>query len=355
MLHRGYVRKALLITNSLHGLKTVIERRGPGYLGYLLTGVVVPRLAYDYLWGPDAPAPMRAAFIRAAGRRASATYTAPSLDGPPEEAMNRLHRARITGVRHLLDNRPRLLRRHRDRGTAFAADRDADRRDFNARFGASILTEASARALLRDCAARVTNGYKDYAPIDFGGGLTLGRFVTTDSGTGRWDFFNRRIVTPIVRGARVLDLGCNNGSLPLMMLRAGARAVVGIEGTPEIAELARANGRILAWRDIRTYDFEVIAGDMRRFLTEPLGTFDVITAFCSLYYLPEEDMARVIAKAAASGATLVLQANEAITNLPARASELRRLMEANGYASVTVHQFPGFARPLLVGRTRKEP
>lgn len=343
-----------MTTDNLRGIKTVLERRGPGYLGYLLTGVVVPRLAYDYVWGPSAPRAVRDAFTRASARWASPTYSEPVVDEPVEASMDRLHRARITGFRHLLRGQPRLMRRHRDRGAAFAAERDADRRDFNERFGASLLTEASARRLLRDSAARVTNGYKDYAPIDFGGGITLGRFVATDSGTGRWDFFNRRIVAPLVRGARVLDLGCNNGSLPLMMLRAGARAVVGIEGTPEIADLARANGRILAWRDIRNYDFEVITGDMRLFLTEPLGPFDVITAFCSLYYLPEEDMARVIAKAAASGATLVLQANEAITNLPAGASALRHLMESNGYPAVTVHHFPGFARPLLVGRTQKE-
>jgi SAM-dependent methyltransferase len=267
---------------------------------------------------------------------------------PPEHAMNELHRAGITGFRHIL-NASGALRRHARRGVAFAAHRNADRAAFNAHFRASLLTEASARALLHETAARVTNGYKDYAPIDFGGGITLGRFLTTDSGTGRWQFFNRTIVAPLARGARVLDLGCNNGSQPLMMLRAGAREVVGIEACPEIAELARVNGRVLAWRDIADYDFRVVTGDMRLFLSEDLGRFDLITAFCSLYYLPEADMARVIAKAAASGATLVLQANESITNLPANARRLRRLMTAHGYPNVRVYEYPRYRRPLLVG------
>ena len=59
-------------------------------------------------------------------------------------------------------------------------------------------------------------------------------------------------------------------------------------------------------------------------------------------------MARIIAKAAAMGATLVLQANEAIDNLPARAAILERLMVSNGYPDVRVHAPSGFARPLLV-------
>ena len=86
-----------------------------------------------------------------------------------------------------------------------------------------------------------------------------------------------------------------------MMLRAGAREVVAVEFTPAIAEFARLNARILSWRDVRPYDIQVLTGDMRLFLTEDLGVFEVVTAFCSLYYLPEEDMARIIRKAAVDG------------------------------------------------------
>ena len=52
-------------------------------------------------------------------------------------------------------------------------------------------------------------------------------------------------------------------------------------------------------------------------------------------------MARVIRKAAAWRATLVLQANEAIDNLPAQSAILRRLMEENGYPAVHTHAFAG--------------
>jgi SAM-dependent methyltransferase len=329
----------------------VIRRRGIGYLSYLVNGFALPRLAYAYGWGPSAPPFIRGRFRRACANRGVPTTAALPTGEPLAVAMERLHQAKITGVRTLFDgDGPPELRQHRaEDEVAFAAERDADREAYNARFGASLLTEASARDLLRTAASRVTNGYKDYAPIDFGGGLTLGRFVTTDSGTGRWQFFNRSVVAPLVRGRRVVDLGCNNGSMPLMMLRDGARSVVGIEGTPEIADLARTTGRILSWRDMRAYDFRVITGDMRRFITDDLGSFDVVTAFCSLYYLPVNAMAAIVARAAAAGATLVLQANESIRNLPARTADLTALMEVNGYPGVAVHRYPGFGRPILVG------
>jgi hypothetical protein len=57
-----------------------------------------------------------------------------------------------------------------------------------------------------------------------------------------------------------------------------------------------------------------------------------------------------VRKAAAHRATLILQANDAIDNLPAHAADLQRLMLDNGYADVDLHRAHGFVRPLLVGR-----
>jgi SAM-dependent methyltransferase len=339
---------------ALTGLGTVVRRRGVGYLAYLLTGVTAPRLAYQLVWGPAAPAPIRKVFRRASRRLARKVPIDAPLPlnrsvGWIEAVMDRAHAAGLTGLRQGLDAPLTALRRHRDRGAVFAAERDADRCAFNARFNRAILTEARARRLLEEVRSKVTT-YHDYAPIDFGGGLTVGQVASSDSGTGRWEVFNRPVVAPLVDGRRVLDLGSNNGSMPLMMLRSGARSVVGIEGSPEIADLARLNAQVLAWRDIRSYDIRIVTGDMRRCLDDDFGAFDVVTAFCSLYYIPEPDMARIIARAAGWGATLVLQANEAIDNLPARAATLRRLMQENGYPDVETHEFPGFARALLVGR-----
>jgi SAM-dependent methyltransferase len=362
------------VTRTLRGVRTVVRRRGIGYLGYLVTGVALPRLAYAVGWGAAA-SPLARALFHAAARiattpappararelgaalRAATTIAEPEPSVSAEGILDRAHAEGVTGLavffkpaEHPHDPIDlRHVRLHRKRGVLFMMERDRDRAAFNDTFGASLLTEASARRLLRDVKATLPSGYRDYGPIDFGGGLTVGEIASTDSGTGRWDFFTGPVVAPLVAGRRVLDLGSNNGSLPLMMLRAGARRVVGIEGDPAIAAFARLNARILAWRDLRDYDIEIVAGDMRLCVTSELGQYDVVTAFCSLYYLPEEDMARVIRKAAGMRAALVLQANESIDNLPAKARDLRRLMTDNGYPDVHVHDYPGFARPLLVG------
>ena len=61
-------------------------------------------------------------------------------------------------------------------------------------------------------------------------------------------------------------------------------------------------------------------------------------------------MARIVRTAASMGAVLVLQANEAIDNLPAKAADLLALMEQHGYSKVDLHAPVGFVRPLLIGR-----
>ena len=366
------------LNQTLRGVVTVARRRGPSYFAYLAHGVVWPRASYELSWGPRAAAIAQGLFAAVAdwsGEQVSPeTLAAAGLLALPDAAvagpvavrelealMDAAHRQGITGLDRAFGRLKRGdegalrfadlagARRYRPGSVRFLAARDRDRLAFNARFGTSLLTEAAARRAIRKHREAVPEGYRNYAPIDFGGGLTVGQIASTDSGTGRWDVFNAEVVAPLVHGRRVLDLGSNNGSLPLMMLRAGAARVVGIEGTPAIADFARSNARILAWRDIRRYDVEILTGDMRVFLSGDLGPFDVVTAFCSLYYLPEPDMARVIAKASAMGAVLILQANDAIDNLPAKRGDLHGLMRDNGYSNITVYAPPGFTRPLLVG------
>jgi 2-polyprenyl-3-methyl-5-hydroxy-6-metoxy-1,4-benzoquinol methylase len=366
------------LVRTARGAGTVLRRRGIRYIGYLGLRVLWPRLAYRLLWGDSAPRAGRAIFSASSRLLTTSPSDAdlrdaqlladprdPSVSGAIEAAemealMDRAHAAGITGVRFAFDCAVQTdtackftampqARAHARRGAAFHAARDEDRRAFNERFGATLLTEAAARERLRALKAGVPSGYRDYAPIDFGGGLTVGQIYSTDSGTGRWDFFNRHIVGPLIDDKRVVDLGANNASMSLMMARAGAREVVAVEASPAIAEFARLNAGIFSWREMRKLNIDVRTGDMRMFVDEDLGTFDVVTAFCSLYYLPEDDMARVIRRAASMGATLILQANEAIHNLPASAMQLARLMGANGYPRVRVTERPGFARPLLVG------
>jgi SAM-dependent methyltransferase len=284
-----------------------------------------------------------------------------------ETEMNLLHIQGVTGVSSTFGNvlvdpegkAPWFIdlegtRNHASRGWFFQICRDQDRTKLNLRYGREIMTEALARVHLAE-GAREGPGW--YAPVDFGGGLTSGGFWSVDSGTGRWESLNRRVVAPLVRGKRVLDLGSNNGLFPLMMLREGAREVVGFEISESFLGQARLVRQILEWRDLRSYPVRLQQGDMRELLEQDWGPFDAVTAFCSLYYLEPGSMARVIQKVSELAPLIIIQANdrtrpEASDRKTEKSSSryLKNLLEVNGFSRVEIHNPRGFSRPLLVGR-----
>ena len=237
---------------------------------------------------------------------------------------------------------------------AFLWQRDQDRSKYNRIYGRDIMTEAKSR---QELARQKTEGPGWYAPIDFGGGLAVDGFWSVDSGTGRWEFLNGAVVAPLVRGKRVLDLGPNNGVMPIMMLRAGAREVVGLELSQDFIQEARLVQRVFEWRDMRCYALTLHHENMLAILDKDWGSFDVITAYCSLYYLEPEQMAAVVRKAASMAPVMVLQANdhtrsEAADQKAEKSSSayLQRLLVENGFPCVNVYAPRGFSRPLLVGK-----
>jgi len=228
--------------------------------------------------------------------------------------------------------------------------RDKDLKLYNQIYKQNHLTEQKARELLKS--------YKGhwYAPIDFGGGLAIRGFWNIDSGTGRWEVIRKALV-PLIQGKRILDLGSNNGCMPLMMLREGAREVVGLEIDPQMVQLAKIVHRIMEWRDMREYAFTIYERDMRAILEEDFGKFDIITAFASLYYLSREDMARVVRKASTLAPTIIVQAKDDTRpeagdkRIKSSTNFLKELLEKNGFPYVEVVSFRGYPRPILIGKT----
>jgi 2-polyprenyl-3-methyl-5-hydroxy-6-metoxy-1,4-benzoquinol methylase len=234
--------------------------------------------------------------------------------------------------------------------------RDRDRQKFNSIYNRQVMTETSARATLTQ---QIYKNPVSYAPIDYGNGLVAGGFWSTDSGTGRWQFFNKSILAPLIRNKRVLDLGSNNGIMPIMMLRDGATEVVGIELNASFVEWAKLNKEILEWRDICNYNFIIHNCNMMDIFKNDWGKFDVATAFASLYYLTEEDMTKVVKQVSKSAPIFVVQAKtdtrpEASNNKAEKSSIrfLQNLLEQNGFPRIVVHAPEGFSRPILVGYTK---
>jgi hypothetical protein len=241
---------------------------------------------------------------------------------------------------------------------AFEAARDADRRRLAAELGLDLLHRARIRELI-DEARRTTKVW--YAPIDFGRGITTGGSWTIDVGSGRWEYLNGALVAPHVRGKRILELGTNNGVGGLMMLKAGATHVSAIEHDQVFAQTARLAQRIQSWADIHNYQLDVKQGDMRAVLTAELPEFDVVTAFCSLYYLSEEEMAAMVQLAARLSDTMIVQSNDKKHNAPQRGGQTSRSKQAstaftrqllldNGFADVKVTQPKGYSRALLIAK-----
>lgn len=288
----------------------------------------------------------------------------PNLTAALAALLDQIHRAGVTGVALTFGNvvidessgQPvfidfdKAVVHTSTTGLRFAARRDADRRLFNAIYAASLLTEETAAELTREVAR--TN----YSPIDLGAGLVTRGFWSIDSGTGRWEYLNRRVLEPLLPGARILDLGSHNGLMPLLMLRAGARSVVAVERDSEVVEHAHQLHSLFEWREMRTLDLEIRNQDMVTAVEEAEGPFDLVTAFCSLYYLEPGEMAAVVRRATTLAPVMVLQAKtdtraEAGHDKAAKSSLefLHRLLEQNGFGRVVGHQPRGFSRPLLVG------
>src|SRR4030095_8074134 len=103
------------LVRTARGATTVGKRRGIGYLGYLVGGVLWPRAAYRFGWGPSAPPILQGAFAPAAVRAAQKQEANELIDlaltvepgtAPPgdtaqldevEHLMDRAHSAGITG------------------------------------------------------------------------------------------------------------------------------------------------------------------------------------------------------------------------------------------------------------------
>lgn len=308
----------------------------------------------------------RLALIQQRGRAHISKCLSESFLLEIEQQLNQMHAAGITGVTPTYGNVIDEYRSHSPyfmdfegtvfnprRNFLFHLRRNKDRQKFNERFQRNSLTEESTRQLIDE---KTKSSKNWYAPIDFGRGIAINGIWSVDSGTGRWDII-RHIVQPVVAGKRVLDLGSNNGIMPIMMLKNGAREVQGIELSPQYIDSADLVKRIFEWRDIKEYDFTLHQGNMLQILDADWGNFDVVTAFCSLYYLSEEDMGKIVRRSSELAPLMILQANittrREAADRKSKKSSIEfsgKLLRDNGFSEVKVYRLRGYTRPVLVGK-----
>jgi SAM-dependent methyltransferase len=233
--------------------------------------------------------------------------------------------------------------------------RDRDYAKFNAHFGTEKFTHQRARGLTKRRAHRLG---RLYAPMYIEGGLRFGRIWNTDVGYSRWRYILRDNLPPLT-GARVLDLGANNGFNAIQMMRLGAREVVAVE----INDRAIAQGgmvrELFEWADNRCYQLTFVHDSMARVPDLELGKFDLAAALCSIYYLDDDQIAMVISHVSTIAETLVLQCNtdrrihrsDPRTYEKASVEYALGALQRNGFPLTRVVAPRGYARPLVIGRS----
>jgi serine/threonine protein kinase len=195
-----------------------------------------------------------------------------------------------------------------------------------------------------------------YAPFSLPGGVHVGRVTSVDVGPGRWRFILRENL-PALEGRRVLDLGANNAFNALQMLRSGAREVVAIELDSAAIEQGIRLRELYEWADGRRYDLRYIHDTMASPSIESLGHFDLVTALCSIYYLDEPEIGRVLRQLRRQTDTVALQCNvdtglrrsEAETLYKASVGFAESALRAAGFNVITTLAPRGYSRPLVIG------
>jgi SAM-dependent methyltransferase len=258
----------------------------------------------------------------------------------------------MTGTPYFVDCELGLPLRQFSRTTAtYLRDRDAEK--LNRLFGTNLITAKLLRRI------RLGTGANVYSPFYAGAGIWWGAIWNPDLGILRWRHMLAKHL-PVPRGGRVLDLGANNGFNALQMLRAGANEVVGVEIDPAAIERGLLVKRIFEWADNTEYHFSYIHGSHADIGSMNVGRFDLITAFCTLYYLSAAAMRKTVSDLARLADTLVLQCNnersirrsDPETYTKASLSFNVELVRNNGFPNVTVIERRGSNRPLLIARTR---
>lgn len=233
----------------------------------------------------------------------------------------------------------------------FRTLRDADREKFNVHFGTEKLTRSRLVRRTSEMAVQ-----EHYAPAYIGDGLRIGSLWNTSAGFGRWHYILKRNLPPF-QGRRILDLGANNGFHSLTMLRNGAGSAVAVELNSACVAQGMFLKEAFEWSDNRRYDLRYILGSMVDIRNMDLGRFDIAMALCSLYYLDDDDIRRLIRHLAGIADRCVLECNtERNIGRGCEQTYERATVEyavdalrTNGFGTVRVVAPRGYPRPLVIG------
>jgi tRNA A-37 threonylcarbamoyl transferase component Bud32/2-polyprenyl-3-methyl-5-hydroxy-6-metoxy-1,4-benzoquinol methylase len=240
-------------------------------------------------------------------------------------------------------------------GRAFRRLADSDIEKFNLHFGTDKLTTEALR--LRAKAIPLS---EVYAPACFTAGISIGNLWDNNNGYGRWRFLLNQALPPL-EGARVLDLGANNGFNSLQLLRNGAREVVAVELDDKFFEQGKFLQAAFEYTDCANYNFRYLHANMMDIMTKDLGRFDFVMALCCIYYLDDDNITGIARHLSTITNTFVLQCNTAAgidrsdphTYEKASVEYAQKILTDAGFSDIEIIAPAGYNRPLVIGHRPK--
>lgn len=227
--------------------------------------------------------------------------------------------------------------------------RNIDNKRYNELFSTNLPTDNTLSQFKGDISP------ESYAPIYIGKGIGYGEVGSIEFGTGKWHLIKEHL--PDLQGKKIVDLGSNNGNLPLEMLRLGAKHVMGFELNPSVFQLAKRNHDFYEFVDNKRYSFELNNEYMHGVLDKDLTGYDVATSFCSLYYENNQNMAAITLHLSKSVKIFVVQANENTDEHNGEMLDkssvkfLQNILSKNGFSRQQVVRFPLYDRPMIIAKS----
>jgi tRNA A-37 threonylcarbamoyl transferase component Bud32 len=248
---------------------------------------------------------------------------------------------------------------HSKRSIIFHFLKDIDLKKYNRIFNRNLLTKESANELITIDAKKFSSFY---ASINFGNGFFIGPFWDKESGIGRWDYFNKHVLPQLIKDKRILDLGTNNSYLSLLLIKeGGAKSVDCVEMDPIFIERAQLVKRIFNWMDDQNYNLSINEGNMLEFLDGKFGfDYDIISFFCSIYYLDETQIVNLLTFASTKIPELIIQTNDgtrktATENKSYKSSTrfLKEAIEKSNYTVIDIYYGNNFTRPIIHAKSNQ--
>ena len=229
--------------------------------------------------------------------------------------------------------------------------RDRDRELLNKRLSINLLTERSVRRTLHQEGVDDPALESSSTSIDFGLGLTKGKFWRGDALSALWESGLRNTL-PDYKNKRILDLGSTEAVFPLLMLRNGAREVVWIGPNRETHDRTRFIHSVFEWRDNRDYNLKIIDDNGAYMHLQDIGPFDLITAFDGLTSFSDSHAEQIIERSASLAPRMVVCLHQKVSAAEHTEGDVDKLVHTamcRFYRNVDVYTSGGYAKSFLIG------